>query len=454
MLMRTALELSKSGYKVFYHHGSEVLEVDSAVEVLSKVQDAFILVVDSMAEHATQLADLLLALERVHVPYYVLGAERFHRLQRVESAFYSVEHQQSSVKHLSTGEAVALVQKLRALGLLGLAAGKRIGELAKRIESGGLMTGIIEISSNGRNFAQIVEEEWRALAEPVSQRIYAVVSVASACGYPVKTSIVSRAVENVRAPEVLRLLETSLRGNVVASSGNEFLQVRHRLVAESLLDTLPADAVFDAMVSLTHSLGPYVNREMIKRGTAEARLSRRLLNYDDIVRPRLRDRANLFYEKIKDEWGWNSRYWEQRALMELSEGNVDSARSYAEHAVGLEYHPFPLTTLAIVEFSVAKTAGIPAIRDRSLTEAVKRVDEALELAKQWRRVDFKPYDVGIRGILESCEADGRLRRAPPSRAIVDRLRSYLADSALRRMYDAGTVTKLKERARAVGISVN
>ena len=81
------------------------------------------------------------------------------------------------------------------------------------------------------------------------------------------------------------------------------------------------------------------------RRSPEARLAGRLFDGDKIVKPLLDSAAEQFYVESQKLWEWNSRYWEQRALLKADSDLVTALR-YAKQAVAIENHPFPLTTLA------------------------------------------------------------------------------------------------------------
>src|SRR5205823_6170871 len=104
-----------------------------------------------------------------------------------------------------------------------------------------------------------------------------------------------------------------------------------------------------------------------------------------------------FYLRLESEWGWNSRYWEQRALLEL-EHNPMLAVDHAENAVRIEYHPHPLTTLAKIEFRIAQQwCGSPTGTEY-VDKGLKTAEAAIGLSLSRRRVEPHPFDVAIRGL--------------------------------------------------------
>jgi hypothetical protein len=171
-------------------------------------------------------------------------------------------------------------------------------------------------------------------------------------------------------------------------------------VAEEVVKQYPSADRFPLLVNMGRALAHYVNRETIIFGTPEAKLAARLLDFDDSVEPLLGKRAEEFYIELHREWAWNSRYWEQRALLRL-EHDPMTAYAFATTAVGIErHHPVPLTTLAKVCFRLAYSHGGSDIGVRYLREGLGHINEAMTISAKRRRKDVHVYDVGIRGVLD------------------------------------------------------
>src|SRR5579864_578478 len=114
--------------------------------------------------------------------------------------------------------------------------------------------------------------------------------------------------------------------------------------------------LLEIFIALATQIAPRVNRNTVKRRAPEARLASRLFDFDSVVDELLKEKASEFYARMQPVWQWNSKYWEQVALMHLSkyyaEPNAadgkDALRQAAQdarHAVSIEHHPLPLTTL-------------------------------------------------------------------------------------------------------------
>lgn len=442
VMMRTFLELSRSGINTYYHLGQERLASSEAVEVFTSLKTPIILLVDSIAECAYQLAEMCESLQQVNVPFFVLGAERSYRRHMIETAFPK-SLVESELKSLSRGEAIALVTKMRSEGLLGRNAHRADADLATSLQRRELFSAMISLSSGNRKLDAVIRSEWADLRTPEVRSVYSLISLAHYCGYPLRTALLSRAA-GVSANQVTQYIQSDLKGMVTTLPPmGDYVETRHRRIAEELVRFLPATQKYRIFVNLARALAPYVNRKAIKSQSREARLAGRLLNFDDTVKYLLREESFQFYLDIKEDWEWNSRYWEQRALLELDREDDKAAISYAEQAVGIERHPLPLTTLAKIQFATAiRISDLNNYLTR-VREAIVTVDEAIHVGQRqgWR--EPHPFDVGIRGIFDYLAYLRRRKVFTVDRAIKTKLKNWMADAE--RLYPKDDYAQLRDR---------
>jgi hypothetical protein len=107
--------------------------------------------------------------------------------------------------------------------------------------------------------------------------------------------------------------------------------------------------VQDIYKSILIQLSYYVNRMNIIRRTPESRLASKMLDLDKTLYYFFKDKTGQLLLSIEKEWGWNSRYWEQRALYYIN-SDIDMAIKHAKQAVSIENHQYPLTTLGKILF--------------------------------------------------------------------------------------------------------
>lgn len=396
-LYRIALELAKLRTNVFFFSVRERLVDEEAAKVLAHLQTPPVLVIDNITDHAPQVAALLAALERQDVPCFVLGASRRARLAHFESICSHFRPKETSLNGLSEQESLALIHRLRASGRLGKNAGMQDPDLAKRIRSKQLIASIVEASENISQFDTLLRRELSDLSKE-AQAVYRLVALAHSAGLPIKVSILNRA-SRISTSSFFSILHRDLKG-IVHYTTPEYVESRHRVVAEHIVKCLDEASRYEVLVHLVSAIAPYVSRRTIMRGTPEARLSARLMDFDDCIRPFIGKRAAEFYEEIRPEWEWNSRFWEQRALLALST-SVDQAIAWARHGVGIEKHPHTLTTLAKVIFKAAEEATSFNEIERAVTDALEAVDEAISASAKRKRLEIHPFDVAVRGVINA-----------------------------------------------------
>ena len=160
-----------------------------------------------------------------------------------------------------------------------------------------------------------------------------------------------------------------------------------------------------AFRDLALSVAPRVNPGTIKRKTPEAQILGRLMDYDNNVKRLIDEFAEEYYAALKPLCSWNSRYWEQMALLKLErffaspddrlllEESIQHARS----AISAEVHPFSLTTLAKVLFQAMEKS--PANRDEYFSEAWQNILEANQRESRWENRGATLFVVCFRGVL-------------------------------------------------------
>lgn len=402
LLMRLALELAQINIPVYYYNVGERLDQQSALEALNSVQRT-VLVVDNIADHGHQIANLIRALSEKRVFCFVLGAERNVRMRQFLGAIYDLPHSERRIRNLSPAEARDLASRLREHGLLGLNAGRpdeEIGQLLTR----DLVSGLVTVSSSYDQINAFLDAEVGDLSDD-ARDIYLTVALAHSRGYAVRTSVLAR-VTQLPTGKMRELFQSELSGLVRGQPPHgEYRTTRHRVLATKLFDRVAINDRAHYFERLLTALAPYVNRETVIRGTPEARLAGSLMDYDKSVKLSLgSDRQDVarFYRAIRDAWKWNSRYWEQLALMS-SENNLADALRYAQHAVGIEDHRVTLTTLSKVQFMVARSQIPAPSASQHARDALSSSRRAIDHGRRRRSPDLYPFVVALRGITDFAE---------------------------------------------------
>lgn len=393
-LLRVGLELARLNFIVFYFSANERLVEEDAINILCEIPEASILLVDNLADHAPQVAQLFDGLKSKGKRCMLLGAVRRARLDHFESVCADSLITRIELKALTLTEATTLAGELRRLGRLGANAGLNDIELAQRMAAKQLISAIVEAGGAIGQFDRVIRTEYEKLG-PDAKKIYCCVALAHSVGEPIKVAVVTRAT-GIPTKQFFKVLHDDLRG-IVRYASMEYLLSRHRVVSEHVVQKLKEDERFVQLEGLVSALSPYVNRKTIMRGSPEAGLAARLLNYDGFVRQMLPSTAEKFYAKIQPENAWNSRYWEQRALMCI-DFNIEQAKIWAQHAVGIEEHPHTLTTYAKVLCRSAEEATTYSEIEKNAFEALAVVGRAINASNFRRRMEIHPFDVAVRGV--------------------------------------------------------
>jgi len=308
----------------------------------------------------------------------------------------------------TTGERLELIERYRRLGLIGNKdALNNPHQFAKRLADDSVAVAICRILNDFRPLDRIADSLWTAASES-QQLIYSVVALAQHCYRPGVRYSILQAIAGPSRPiaDLFNQVPLRLAHNVI---NNEFVVVLNSALGERVLQRISRITPLylqNTFTSLAIALAPQVNRRAIMKRSPEARLVGRLLDYDKVVYPILGPAAaEEFYISIQPYWEWNSRYWEQRALL-TAENDLPTALQYSRHAVAIEYHQYPLTTLG--KLLIRQMQTVPSQRDSAYEEAFITLSSAIDLEAKRRRVTVHPYSTLFLGTLSFFELGGVL----------------------------------------------
>ncbi len=357
-LRRTAYELAKRGTRTLMCSSLSRI-ANTTADVIDLIDGPVVIVIDNLAEQVTALPDLLGRLEKRDVVF--IGAERSYRMNYLKQVLAGRRYDQTGKLPMSTVEARRLIDQYADAGAIGdPSVLRRRGEFAQKIKSDPIAVACCRILNDFRPLDRIVDSITADASGPALDR-YLGAALAQHCFYGgIRYEILIKAFGAVEAKaqfEVNYPLPLDYY-----DQAKRFVIPENSAVSERILERFAErdlDRMLTIFVNLAEELGPWVNRNTIIARAPEPRLSGRLFDFDSVVSKFLRSNAEEFYDRVKPSWEWNSRYWEQVALLNLaryqSSSNVSEGLEYLEdavirarHAVAVEHHPFPLTTLGKV----------------------------------------------------------------------------------------------------------
>ena len=421
LLNRVATELSRTGRAVLQCTSLSRLEPLATVEVLNALRKSPVIVVDDFAAQATQVASILDHSE-IRRDLIVIGAERSYRQRYVEEALSGVQFSKLNCGKLSSDDVSALIERYSRFGILGRrdALSEQSG-LPRQLIRDPIAVACCRILNDFRSLDRIVQDVFSD-SNQIDQRRFVVAALAQFCfpagvRYDVLSSITNAKgfAQQLKLGHPLPLAFTT--NEMVSFIAPENATVGTRVLLHCAKQD-PA-MILETFVGLASAIAPRVNPKTIMQRSPEARLAGRLFDVDGPVRRFLgTSHAPEFYRRTRDAWQWNSRYWGQCALLELERFHADPRSSdgiyaldlavqHARHAVTIERHHIPLTTLGQTLLTQMSVEG-PAAMNECYTEAFNALHEAIENERNKVRMAVQPLVVLFRGTAEFAAAGGKL----------------------------------------------
>ncbi len=419
LLRRIAFDFSRSGIPVLMCSALGRVEPKFTASMIDLIDGPLVVMVDNFADQAFAISDVIRALEKTDVVF--VATERSYRDRYVLQAINGISAIRRNGTPLVARETTALLQNYSDAGFLGdrtsarsparfasSLAGEPISVACCRIMNDFRpLDGIIQSLLNQGNGTEVLRYTIAALAQHCINgglRESLLVASTGATG-----------LTNQLRPTHHLPLTVSEEVN-----GSRFIAPLNGTIGQRTLTIIAVERpnlMLDAFTALAKSIAPRVNRQAIRRRSPEARLAGRLFDFDEVTEKFLGDQSVTFFSTVQEQWKWNSRYWEQVALLHLGrfhknasgpEGweQLDLAVRYARHAVVIERHPLTLTTLGKILLAQMLAPGIAA--PASFSEAFDRLDDAILLEKAWLRSNAQPYVSLFRGVRDYLSLGYRL----------------------------------------------
>ena len=407
MIRRVAYDLAREGRIVFSLIGRAAIDMEIIVVCLSVVTKPYALLIDNAADHA-QFINSILNHPQLSTPFLIIAAERSYRLEHIERLLGDFNLEYFPINRWSKNSLFQLIEKYRKNGFLASEEAIRKPEkFILKLNNDPIAIAVCRIINDFQPLESIIKSIWNHASENLRQN-YTVVALAYYCySYGVKYAVLEESQKSLEIGE--QFSYSNPLPLAFSPVDDDYVIPLNTIISDRMLNLLSREkptTLLNLFINLGNALAPFVNRKAIIDKTPEAILAGRLFNADKVVRLFLRDKSEQFYEETKLKWEWNSRYWEQRALL-IQTSDIDTAIRYARHAKGIEEHPFTLTTLA--SLLLKKLDIETSLRDSLFEEAFellvtnfKRQDD-----DNWR-ANPHPYVTLFRGVCRFIELDGTL----------------------------------------------
>lgn len=404
---RVGHNLAQAGTPVMTVHTLFRIDAENAAECIAAATIPIILVVDGLADHAEQILSLVEATEASR-KLVILASERTYRREYLDLVFGGTLSITRTLQPLSQSERRQLIELLRQYGLVAVAdAHRRPDEFAIRLEGDPIAVAMCRILNDFRPLEAIVDSLWGA-CDQAHKLPYLCAALARHChSAGVRYSILQSMAGKTFILSALLSANAPLRLSENEEDDDYILPMNTVIGERVLLRAVRRDqqSLFEAFKGLAAALAPHVNRLAIMRRSPEARLAGRLFDADKIVKPLLGGYAAELYISCQRQWEWNSRYWEQRALL-TADTDLETALRYARQAVAIERHPFTLTTLGKLQLRRMESVGAEPATE--FGEAFGSLSAAIRLEKRRSRITVHPFSSMFSGAVRFIEMGGQL----------------------------------------------
>ncbi len=416
VLRRTAFELARRGYRTLICSAISRLSSYTA-SAIDLIDGPVVLVVDNFADRVTAVADMINRLEKQDV--VIVAAERNYRFDYIRQVLSGINCRIIHDTKLQRVEIERLIDKYIEYGIVSNPSVIRHrAKFVTSVSHEPIAIACCRITNDFNPLDRIVRDVIAASSD-IDKNRYIMTALAYHCfrgGLRYEILIGALGPPGLRLQiggnHPLPLAYCDLERNFVAPENATLAQ----LVLEKASEE-DEDRLLDIFVSLSKHISSLVNRRSIMQRSPESRLVGRLFNYDDVVANLLKNNSEKFYSQAQKAWQWNSRYWEQVALLNLAKyfrltiiedrkNYLEMSCRYARHAVSIERHPHTLTTLGKVLMTQMDVEGYSITY--SYNEAFNCLCDAIDLEASWSRIAVQPYVSLLRGTIKFLECNGQL----------------------------------------------
>ncbi len=437
-IKRVAHDFSMAGIPVLSVKALSRINTDVAIRCLANFKsDNVLILVDGLADHVDQILEIIQD-DDVAEKAVILGAERNYRKPYIDLVLNQVGLKALYLSHLSQNECEQLINRYQQYGLIANQDALRKPNLfAEKLRREPVAVAICRILNDFHPLDDIVESLWDA-ASTEDHFAYLTVALAQHCYWAGLRYSILQKIMGQNHPINILLSEAAPLRMTQHATENDFVVPLQSVIGQKILQRASKnnlEKLFNVFCKLAIGLAPHVNRNTIRNRTPESRLTSRVLDADKVVRPFLGPFAEKLYENIQSTWAWNSRFWEQRALL-VVENDIDNALQYARHAVAIEKHPFPLTTLGRILF--LKMGKAEADRESIVLEALDVLSDAIRQEAYGSRITVHPFSVLFEGLAHYIELDGK----PLPLRQKEQVRIYMLDAGTRFKYDPSITSSI------------
>jgi len=360
LLMKIALRLHAEGNRVAWIGAEASVAPGALARYYRGSGRPPIVIIDDAGRYGSQLVPTLHdVVSSDDVRMVILGVRSYHEGWMGTPGARKLAVERQHIGRLTDGDIDRLLGALEREKRLGELRGfdqtRRRTAFRERADRQ-ILVALLEATS-GERFEDKVIGEWQS-QEPVEQYVYALLALATANGYYVlREEVLLACSGGTRELDALQKLH---RSHLLAQDDAQRYRVRHRVIAETLLEELSerGTQLERLVIGLCRALAMRTSVGE-SRGSPRKRVLKRLLNHNGLLRLLDdTDAARNVYAQLENHLDGDYHFWLQRGCLELEDGDIRHAQNFIEQAVAMNSAD-PLVETANAHMQLRRAITVP-----------------------------------------------------------------------------------------------
>ncbi|MBC7481101.1 MAG: SIR2 family protein [Rhizobacter sp.] len=393
--LRIAASLQDKGYEAWLFRGEERFDEGAVSDYLASRRPT-VLVFDDCADFSNSLTALIAAALKRKLPLRIVAAAEAWRIRGVHADLRDASVRLVELEPVPEQHFDSIFSMRRQKGRLGRCTGMKPQDAWFDFKDHFNRRSLewLESLEGARSYRQVITDVLTsATSSPAERRLALTCAAAHRFGYSLPFQFASAILGN---SDLENFVAPPSPYADLAYLDDKGLRLRSRSFAIHVWALASPKERYDITLHLAKQLSPLVVPQAIARRTYAYRILRVLMDCD-VIAEDLPESADRWYSELLPTMGWNSRFWEQRALLAARRNQDETAYSFAKTAVSIQARDaFSHTTLGTIcmQISIRRADDVGIERFWEGThelEASRKL--ALEKGNEWEHpyVTFFTY---------------------------------------------------------------
>ena len=355
--LRLARDFIDRGEEVWWFRGEQRFDEESLVDYVKR-QPKSIFFFDDCADFSSSLHDLSEYAKEQSVKIRAVVTAETNRVRAVEADIDSSLLLKEVVEPLRKHDFELLFTKRGEKGRLGTKSGLNKNEAWQEFKNayGYKLLEWLESLENANSYREAIIGLFSQSSRQaeVSRAILCATAAVHRFGYSLPFYILD---DVKRGESIEGLLRDGGALNQLAYLDDRGLRLRNSAFSRFVWEQLKLQEKYSITLGIARKLAPLVVPQSISQRAIPYLIIRELMDWEHVKKDLGHD-AEKWFSELEPTCGWNSRFWEQRALLASDQRDEVLAYSYAKKAIAVHNRdPFPYTTLGKVCLKIATTRG-------------------------------------------------------------------------------------------------